>query len=99
VSALVDFTGDEASAAVLARSLETLATEVEDAELGRRLRAVAAGRDDIRGLVDHPEMVEVLARGRAAFDRAWAALSPEEQEAELEAGNQALAEVRARLAP
>lgn len=87
---LVEFTGDLASAAVLRRSLLSLAAEAHDPAFADQVRAVAAGGSDIHELLDHPEMKVVIDRGLAEYDRVWAELSPEEREHEIAAGRRYL---------
>lgn len=80
------FTGDRASAEVLRRSLRAVADTYADQPLGDLVRDVLAGRRDIRELAQDPEFAELTARGMRAQEEAWAALTPEQRQQHLRAG-------------
>lgn len=87
------FTGDRASAALLRRSLQTMADAYSDAPLGAALRDVLAGRRDVRELADDPDFADFTARGMQAQQEAWNALTPHQRGEQLRAGEAYLAEL------
>lgn len=87
------FTGDAASAEVLRRSLRAMADEFADQPLGEKILAVLQGRVDLRDVASDPDFAEFAANGMRAQEAAWAALTPEEREHQLRAGEEFLAEL------
>ena len=94
---LEQFTGDAASAEVLRRSLRAMADEFTDQPLGEKILAVLQGRADLRDVASDPDFAEFTANGMRAQEEAWAALTPEEREQQLRAGQEFLADLEQDL--
>lgn len=79
-------TGDRASAEVLRRSLREMAQRYAGSPLGSKVREVLAGRRDLGELADDPEFAAFTASGMREYHQAWDALTPQEREQQLAAG-------------
>jgi hypothetical protein len=93
----LDFTdGDAEAARMLRRNLATLADRVDDKGLREDIRAVLAGRMAFRELTGDPRLQEIARAGVRQFEEAWDRLTPDQRDAEIQAGREREARTRAR---